>query len=89
MKRAKSVPKYGEKVVAFQNEYIHLTVDIEKNGVLNAARNLGVDTVADSPLSTVLSVASKHFLFIPHLLLSFRNISSKLKDTLDHDLTRA
>lgn len=51
LRRAKSVPKYGEKVIALQNEYSPLTLEIEKNGTLNATRELGIAIVAYSPLS--------------------------------------
>ena len=51
LKRARAVPKYGEKVIALQNEYSPLSLDIENNGVLEATRELGIGLVAYSPFS--------------------------------------
>ena len=50
LRRAKSVPKYGEKVVAVQMEFSPFSLEIEKSGFVNATRVLGVSVVAYSPL---------------------------------------
>ena len=51
LKHARAVPKYGEKVIALQNEYSPLALDIEHNGILDTTRELGLGIVAYSPLS--------------------------------------
>lgn len=51
LKRAKAVPKFGEKVIALQNEFSPLSLDVEKNGILETTRELGIAMVAYSPLS--------------------------------------
>ncbi|KAJ7452143.1 Aldo/keto reductase [Mycena galericulata] len=50
LRRAKAVPGIGEKVVAVQMEYSPFDLEIETNGLLDAARELGVAVVAYSPL---------------------------------------
>ena len=50
LKRAKSVPVAGERVVAAQMEYSPFELGIEKSGFVAAARELGVAVVAYSPL---------------------------------------
>lgn len=50
LRRAKSVPGVGEKVIAAQMEYSPFEIDIETSGFVAAARELGVSTVAYSPL---------------------------------------
>lgn len=55
LRRAKAVPGIGEKVVACQMEYSPFELELEKNGFLNAARELGVSIVAYSPLGRGLA----------------------------------
>ncbi|KZT67996.1 Aldo/keto reductase [Daedalea quercina L-15889] len=50
LRRARAVPGIGEKVVACQMEYSPFELEIENNGFLAAARELGVAIVAYSPL---------------------------------------
>ena len=50
LKRARAVPKYGEKVIAAQVEFSPFTLVMEKNGFAKAAEELGVGIVAYSPL---------------------------------------
>lgn len=50
LKRAKSVPGVGEKVIACQMEYSPFELEIETTGFVAAARELGVSIVAYSPL---------------------------------------
>lgn len=50
LKRAKSVPGVGEKLVACQMEFSPFELEIEKSGFVAAARELGVAIVAYSPL---------------------------------------
>ena len=50
LKRAKSVPIAGERVVAAQMEYSPFELGIETSGFVAAARELGVAVVAYSPL---------------------------------------
>ena len=51
LRRARAVPKYGEKVVAAQMEFSPFTLVMEKNGFIKAAEELGVSVVAYSPLA--------------------------------------
>ncbi|KAJ7730374.1 NADP-dependent oxidoreductase domain-containing protein [Mycena maculata] len=50
LRRAKAVPGIGEKVIAVQMEYSPFDLEIETNGMLDTARELGVAVVAYSPL---------------------------------------
>ncbi|EED83286.1 predicted protein [Postia placenta Mad-698-R] len=50
LRRAKSVPGVGEKLIACQMEYSPFEVEIEKDGFLTTARELGVSIIAYSPL---------------------------------------
>ncbi|CAA7270045.1 unnamed protein product [Cyclocybe aegerita] len=50
LKRAKKVKGLGEKVIAVQLEYSPFTLDVEKNGMADACKELGVSLVAYSPL---------------------------------------
>lgn len=50
LKRAKSVPGVGEKVVACQMEFSPFELEIEASGFIAAAKELGVSIVAYSPL---------------------------------------
>ena len=50
LRRARSVPGVGEKVIAAQMEYSPFTLDIEKLGFNKVARELGVSVVPYSPL---------------------------------------
>ncbi|KAH9921861.1 NADP-dependent oxidoreductase domain-containing protein [Fomitopsis serialis] len=50
LRRARSVPVIGEKVIACQMEYSAFEVEIETDGLLATARELGVAIVAYSPL---------------------------------------
>lgn len=50
LRRAKAVPGVGEKIVAVQMEYSPFDLEIEGNGLLETARELGVAVVAYSPL---------------------------------------
>jgi aryl-alcohol dehydrogenase-like predicted oxidoreductase len=50
LRRAKAVPGIGAKVVAVQMEYSPFDLEIETNGLLEAARETGVAVVAYSPL---------------------------------------
>ena len=50
LRRAKAVPGVGEKVIAAQMEFSPYSLDIEKDGFVKAARELGVSVVAYSPL---------------------------------------
>ena len=51
LKRAKAVKVVGERVIATQEEFSPFDLVIEKNGVANAAKELGVAVVAYSPLA--------------------------------------
>ncbi|KAJ6578895.1 NADP-dependent oxidoreductase domain-containing protein [Mycena vulgaris] len=50
LRRAKAVKGIGERVVAVQMEYSPFDLEIETNGLLEAARETGVGVVAYSPL---------------------------------------
>lgn len=50
LRRAKSVPGVGEKVVAAQMEFSPFTLDIETLGFAKVAKELGVSVVPYSPL---------------------------------------
>ncbi|KAI0725049.1 NADP-dependent oxidoreductase domain-containing protein [Fomitopsis betulina] len=50
LRRAKSVPIAGERIIACQMEYSPFELEIEKSGFVAAARELGVAIVAYSPL---------------------------------------
>ena len=50
LRRAKAVPGLGEKVVVAQMEFSPFSLDIEKDGFVQAAREMGVSVVAYSPL---------------------------------------
>ena len=50
LKRARAVPGIGEKVVVAQMEYSPFALDIEEEGFVDVARELGVGIVAYSPL---------------------------------------
>jgi len=50
LKRAKAVPDVGEKVIAAQMEFSPYSLDVEKSGFVQAAKDLGVSVVAYSPL---------------------------------------
>jgi aryl-alcohol dehydrogenase-like predicted oxidoreductase len=50
LRRAKAVKGMGEKVIAIQMEYSPFELEIEKDGVADAAKELGVAVVAYSPL---------------------------------------
>ncbi|KAJ7058181.1 NADP-dependent oxidoreductase domain-containing protein [Mycena amicta] len=50
LRRARAVPGIGERVVAVQMEYSPFDLEIEQNGLLEAARETGVAVVAYSPL---------------------------------------
>ncbi|KAF7965216.1 hypothetical protein HWV62_45065 [Athelia sp. TMB] len=50
LRRAKAVEGLGEKVVAVQVEFSPFSLEIEKNGLAEAAEELGVAIVAYSPL---------------------------------------
>ncbi|KAF7307679.1 Aldo-keto reductase yakc [Mycena kentingensis (nom. inval.)] len=50
LRRARAVPGIGERVVAVQMEYSPFDLEIEHNGLLEAAREGGVAIVAYSPL---------------------------------------
>ncbi|CCM00122.1 uncharacterized protein FIBRA_02149 [Fibroporia radiculosa] len=50
MKRARSVPGIGERVIACQMEFSPFELSLEKSGFVTAARELGVAVVAYSPL---------------------------------------
>ena len=50
LRRAKAVPGLGEKVVVAQMEFSPFSLDIEKDGFAQAAREMGVSVVAYSPL---------------------------------------
>ena len=50
LKRAKSVPGVGEKVIVVQMEFSPFEVAIESSGFIDTARALGVTIVAYSPL---------------------------------------
>ncbi|TFY79236.1 hypothetical protein EWM64_g4775 [Hericium alpestre] len=51
LKRAKAVQGMGDKIVTVQMEYSPFTLDIEKNGIAQAADEAGVSVVAYSPLA--------------------------------------
>ncbi|KAF7973885.1 hypothetical protein HWV62_14014 [Athelia sp. TMB] len=51
LRRAKAVEGVGEKLIAVQMEYSPFTLDIEKNGFADVAKELGVSVVAYSPLA--------------------------------------
>lgn len=50
LRRAKSVKVVGEKIVAAQMEFSPFSLQIEKDGFAKAAKELGVEIVAYSPL---------------------------------------
>ncbi|TCD61457.1 hypothetical protein EIP91_008414 [Steccherinum ochraceum] len=50
LKRAKSVPGIGNKVIAVQMEYSPFELEIETSGFAEAAKQLGISIVAYSPL---------------------------------------
>ncbi|KAJ7270914.1 NADP-dependent oxidoreductase domain-containing protein [Mycena rebaudengoi] len=50
LRRAKAVPGVGDRIVAVQMEYSAFELSIETNGLLDAAKELGVAVVAYSPL---------------------------------------
>ncbi|KAJ7270908.1 Aldo/keto reductase [Mycena rebaudengoi] len=50
LRRARAVPGVGERVVAVQMEYSIFDLEIESNGLLEAAREAGIAVVAYSPL---------------------------------------
>ena len=50
LRRAKAVPGLGEKIIAAQMEFSPYSLDIEKDGFVKAAKELGVSVVAYSPL---------------------------------------
>ncbi|PCH39383.1 Aldo/keto reductase [Wolfiporia cocos MD-104 SS10] len=50
LRRARSVPGIGEKVIACQMEYSPFELEIETTGFVAAARELGASVVAYSPL---------------------------------------
>lgn len=50
LRRAKAVPEVGEKVIAAQMEFSPYSLEIEKSGFVQAAKDLGVSVVAYSPL---------------------------------------
>jgi aryl-alcohol dehydrogenase-like predicted oxidoreductase len=50
LKRAKAVPGIGERVIATQMELSPFQLDIEKDGFVKVAEELGVAVVAYSPL---------------------------------------
>lgn len=50
IRRAKSVPGVGEKLIAVQMEYSAFELEIETSGFVNAVKELGVSIVAYSPL---------------------------------------
>ncbi|KAF7373505.1 malate dehydrogenase [Mycena sanguinolenta] len=58
LRRAKAVKGIGEKVVAVQMEYSLFDMEIETNGLLEAARETGVAVVAYSPLGRGLLTGS-------------------------------
>ncbi|KAJ8487337.1 hypothetical protein ONZ45_g14375 [Pleurotus djamor] len=51
LRRARSVPGYGEKVVAAQMEFSPFELSVEKDGFASVAKELGVAVVAYSPLA--------------------------------------
>lgn len=51
LRRAKSVQGVGDKVIAAQMEFSPFTLDLEKDGFAETAKELGVAIVAYSPLS--------------------------------------
>ena len=50
LRRAKAIPGVGEKVIAAQMEFSPYSLDIEKDGFVKAAKELGVSVDANSPL---------------------------------------
>jgi len=50
LRRAKAVPGVGEKIIACQMEFSPFELEIEHDGFLETARELGVGLVAYSPL---------------------------------------
>ena len=50
LRRAKAVKGIGEKIIAAQMEFSPYSLDIEKSGFVDAAKELGVSVVAYSPL---------------------------------------
>ena len=50
LRRAKAVPGVGEKIVAVQVEFSPFSLDIQKNGIAQTAKELGVSIVAYAPL---------------------------------------
>ncbi len=50
LRRAKAVPGVGEKIVAVQVEFSPFSLDIQKNGVVQTAKEFGVSVVAYAPL---------------------------------------
>ena len=55
LRRAKAIPGLGEKVIAVQREYGPFELEIEKDGFLQTAKELGVALVAYSPLGRGLA----------------------------------
>jgi len=51
LRRAKAVKGVGDKLIAVQIEYSPFTIDVEKNGIADACKELGVSLVAYSPLA--------------------------------------
>ncbi|KIJ23329.1 hypothetical protein M422DRAFT_276118 [Sphaerobolus stellatus SS14] len=51
LRRAVSVPKYGEKVVAVQKEFGPFSLDLEKGDFLKTVDEFGIAVVAYSPLN--------------------------------------
>jgi aryl-alcohol dehydrogenase-like predicted oxidoreductase len=51
LRRAKAVKGVGEKIIAVQMEFSPFELEIEKNGFVDVARELGVGIVAYSPLA--------------------------------------
>lgn len=50
MKRAKSVPGVGEKVIAIQMEYSPFELETDSTGFYEEAKKLGLSLIAYSPL---------------------------------------
>ena len=74
LRRAKAVPGVGEKVVAVQREYGPFELEIEKDGFLQSAKELGVALVAYSPLGRGLATGRcSHSSFLS-LLSAFSDI---------------
>ena len=62
LRRAISVPKYGGKVIAVQEEFGPFTLDLEKGDLMEAIKETGVAVVAYSPLNRGL-VTGRYFKF--------------------------